>query len=193
MFVWFVAIAAAGVRSIVRYPEVLAGGEPAVGGAPSSRATPGTRFVVLGAWCCASPAARRSTPTWATSARGRFAVSWFAMVFPALLLNYFGQGAFLLEHTAGWRTRSTSIVPRGAALPDGGAGHRGHGDRLAGPHLRAPSRSPGRRCSWAILPRVTIVHTSAAERRADLRARGELRADGGLPGAGADLPEVEPR
>ena len=35
-------------------------------------------------------------PTWATSARP-IRLAWFSMVMPALVINYFGQGAMLLE------------------------------------------------------------------------------------------------
>ena len=107
-------------------------------------------------WCWArsswwSPAARRSTPTWATSARGRSGSPGSLVVLPALLLNYFGQGALLLAQPGRVaRTRSTSCWrPRLGALPAGGARHGRHRDRLAGGDLRAPSRSPARRCSSA--------------------------------------------
>ena len=53
----------------------------------------------------ASPAARRSMPTWGTSARGRSGWAWYVVVMPALLLNYFGQGALLLSRWSWGRTR----------------------------------------------------------------------------------------
>ena len=44
-----------------------------------------------------SPAARRCTPTWATSAAGRSQLVWYCLVLPGLLLNYFGQAALLIR------------------------------------------------------------------------------------------------
>ena len=52
-----------------------------------------------------SRAARRSTPTWATSGARPIRVAWFALVMPALLLNYFGQGA--CRHPAPGASRPT--------------------------------------------------------------------------------------
>ena len=47
--------------------------------------------------CWSSPAPRRCTRTWATSAGRRSARAWFILVFPALTLNYLGQGALILR------------------------------------------------------------------------------------------------
>ena len=46
--------------------------------------------------CWPSPARKRSTPTWATSAANRFPRAWYFCAYPALILNYFGQGARVL-------------------------------------------------------------------------------------------------
>jgi KUP system potassium uptake protein len=61
--------------------------------------------------------------------------AWFAIVFPALILNYMGQGALILTTPA----PSTTLLPALPALgadADGPRRHRRHGDRLAGRHLR---------------------------------------------------------
>ena len=44
-------------------------------------------------------------------------IAWFGLVLPALLLNYFGQGALILRHPKPPRIRSTSMVPGWALLP----------------------------------------------------------------------------
>jgi KUP system potassium uptake protein len=43
--------------------------------------------------------------------------SWFAFVFPALLLNYFGQGALLLDHPDRAFNPFYGLVPRGLIYP----------------------------------------------------------------------------
>ena len=49
-------------------------------------------------WSCASPGARRSMPTSGTSAARPSGSPGSGSPFPALLLNYFGQCALLLDH-----------------------------------------------------------------------------------------------
>ena len=51
--------------------------------------------------CSPSPAPRRCTPTWGTSARAPIRRAWLFFVMPALVLNYFGQGALLLDRPDG--------------------------------------------------------------------------------------------
>ena len=40
-------------------------------------------------------------------------VAWFSLILPALLLNYYGQGALVLAHPDALRTRSTCSIPIG--------------------------------------------------------------------------------
>jgi KUP system potassium uptake protein len=88
-------------------------------------------------------------------------IAWFSVVAPALVLNYFGQGALLLAEPAAVRTRSTCCCRLGA-LPDGGARHRG--DVIASQAVISGAFSLTRQASQlGFLPRMTIVHTSARE------------------------------
>ena len=50
--------------------------------------------------CWPSPAPRRCTRTWATSAGRPIRRAWFVLVFPALTLNYLAQGALILRDPA---------------------------------------------------------------------------------------------
>ena len=43
-------------------------------------------------------------------------VAWYAVVLPALVLNYFGQGALLLETPAAARNPFYSLVPAGRSI-----------------------------------------------------------------------------
>ena len=57
---------------------------------------------------------------------------WFAVVLPAVLINYFGQGAMLLRRH---ERRAPHVLQPGArlgAVPAGRAGHGGGGHRVAG-------------------------------------------------------------
>ena len=62
-------------------------------------------------------------------------LAWFAVVLPALLLNYFGQGALLLETPAAARNPFYALVPRLGAVPDGRHRDRRGGRRVAGADL----------------------------------------------------------
>ena len=64
-------------------------------------------------------------------------LAWFSLVLPALVLNYFGQGALLLDHPRSHRQPVLSSWCRAWLLyPMIVPGHGGHGDRLAGGDLR---------------------------------------------------------
>ena len=82
-----------GSRNWSQHPGVLQALSPAWAVALLRASTawpPGWRWVRS---CWRSPVARRSTPTWATSAGGPSASLGLWLVLPCLLLNYFGQGA----------------------------------------------------------------------------------------------------
>ena len=64
-----------------------------------------------------SPAARRSTPISAISAASRSRRAWFGLVLPALLINYFGQGALVLAHPEAIENPFYRLVPEALLLP----------------------------------------------------------------------------
>ena len=69
---------------------------------------------------------------------------WFGFVLPALVLNYFGQGAVLLDDPRAVANPFYMSVPDWAQVPDDGAGHHRRGDRLAGgDHRRVLGDAPG--------------------------------------------------
>ena len=78
---------------------------------------------------------------------GRSAIrrAWFAVVFPALILNYMGQGALILEDPKAVDNPFFLLFPRLGAGADGGGRHRGGDHRLPGGHLRRVlGHPPGR-------------------------------------------------
>ena len=89
--------------------------------------------------------------------------AWFFVVFPALTLNYLGQGALILHHPGAAANPFFLLLPGLGAAADGGAGHRGHGHRLPGGDLRGVLGVPAGDAARA---------AAAADGAADLRARG---------------------
>ena len=62
--------------------------------------------------------------------------AWLGLVLPALLINYFGQGALVLAHPAAIENPFYRLVPEIAAAADGRAGDRRDRDREPGGHHR---------------------------------------------------------
>jgi KUP system potassium uptake protein len=98
MVVWFVTIGAVGLYWIIIHPAVLWAVNPLY--ALRFFATHGIRVVfVLGAAVLAITGAEALYADVGHFGRKAIQVSWYSFVFPCLLLNYFGQGARLLDGT----------------------------------------------------------------------------------------------
>ena len=54
-------------------------------------------FLFLAPCSCAPPAPRRSMPTWVTSEPRPIRFAWYGLVLPALVLNYAGQTAIVVD------------------------------------------------------------------------------------------------
>ncbi|MFL6527241.1 MAG: potassium transporter Kup [Chthoniobacterales bacterium] len=94
---WFIAIALLGVQQIGRAPAVLSAINPAHG-AQFFFNNGGTGFVVLGAVFLAVTGGEALYADIGHFGTAPIRITWFAIVLPALVLNYFGQGALLLTH-----------------------------------------------------------------------------------------------
>jgi KUP system potassium uptake protein len=96
MVVWFAVIAAIGIFPILRHPQVLAALNPLEGvGLLLHR--PGVALAVIGAVFLAVTGAEALYADMGHFGRTPVRVSWYTLVWPALVINYFGQGALLLE------------------------------------------------------------------------------------------------
>jgi KUP system potassium uptake protein len=107
---WFVVLAALGAVSIARSPEVLAALDPrhALGFAMHS---PGLTFLVLGAVFLALTGAEALYADMGHFGRAPIRVAWFGLVFPSLILNYFGQGALVLREPAALKNPFYFLAP----------------------------------------------------------------------------------
>ncbi|MGH7936281.1 MAG: KUP/HAK/KT family potassium transporter, partial [Chthoniobacterales bacterium] len=97
MFVWFVTMAVLGILNIVRQPSVLAAFNPLYGLAFFVH-NGWIGFTVLGSVFLVVTGGEALYADLGHFGRLPIRVAWFGLVLPALLLNYFGQGAFILEH-----------------------------------------------------------------------------------------------
>jgi KUP system potassium uptake protein len=95
MMIWFVSIAALGIPWIIREPRVLEAVNP-VWAIRFMGAHHWHGFLILGAVVLCITGAEALYADMGHFGRTPIRVAWYVVVFPALLLNYFGQGALLL-------------------------------------------------------------------------------------------------
>jgi KUP system potassium uptake protein len=110
MLVWFVAIGALGVAAIARAPVVLGAVSP-LWAIRYATQQPHDAFVVLGAVILCIAGGEALYADMGHFGRKPIALAWYALVFPTLILNYFGQGAFLLSGGKPDPTAFYAIVP----------------------------------------------------------------------------------
>jgi KUP system potassium uptake protein len=95
MAIWFAVIAACGIRGIVSDPSILKALSPTYAGAFLFGHF-GTAFFALAAVVLAVTGAEALYADMGHFGRGPITRSWLFLVFPAVILNYLGQGALIL-------------------------------------------------------------------------------------------------
>jgi len=98
MVVWFSALGISGAFAIAQRPVVLASIDPQYGIA-LLRHNPGTALAIIGAVFLAITGGEALYADMGHFGKTPVRIAWFTLVLPALLLNYFGQGALLLAAT----------------------------------------------------------------------------------------------
>ena len=114
--VWFLVLALLGVVHIARHPQVLAALGPQYALA-FAYAHPGTASVALGAVVLCVTGAEALYADLGHFGKRPIRLAWFCVVMPALLLNYFGQGAMLLQHPENVRNPFYEMAPPWALFP----------------------------------------------------------------------------
>jgi KUP system potassium uptake protein len=94
--VWFLVLAALGVISIAQSPEVLRALNPLYA-LHFALEHPGAAFLLLSAVFLALTGGEALYADMGHFGAKPVRLAWFGLVFPALLLNYFGQGALVLR------------------------------------------------------------------------------------------------
>jgi KUP system potassium uptake protein len=161
MIVWFVSLAALGVAGILRHPAVLAALNPlhAVGFFVRNG---GHGFVVLGAVFLVVTGGEALYADMGHFGRRPIKLAWFALVLPALLLNYFGQGALLVTDPGAASNPFYRLAPDWALLPLVALATAAA--VIASQAVISGAFSLTRQAvQLGYLPRVEIVHTSSAE------------------------------
>lgn len=118
MLVWFSAIALLGVIAIVKHPSVLFSVNPWYA-LQVWLTDPFHAFVVLGSVVLCITGGEALYADMGHFGRRPIQVAWFSAVFPALILNYFGQGALLLDAPPGAARDAVATNPFYALVPAG--------------------------------------------------------------------------
>jgi KUP system potassium uptake protein len=113
---WFVVIGLLGLNSIVARPGILAALNPAYA-IRFFMENGALGFGVLGSVFLAMTGAEVMYADLGHFGRSPIRRSWFFLVYPALILNYMGQGAFLLAHPAEVDNLFYRLVPSWGLLP----------------------------------------------------------------------------
>lgn len=97
VFVWFLAISALGLKQIVGQPQVLFALNPLYAARFLFSHSPITLMAVLGSVMLVVTGGEAMYADMGHFGKKPIRLSWLAIVYPALILNYFGQAAYLLS------------------------------------------------------------------------------------------------
>ena len=114
--IWFAVLAVLGIAHIASNPQILWAISPhfALGFMWSN---PGITFIILGAVVLCVTGAEALYADLGHFGKKPIRLAWFTVVMPALVLNYFGQGALLLKNPAAVKNPFYMMAPDWALIP----------------------------------------------------------------------------
>ncbi len=158
MLIWFFAIAALGVVHIVAHPHILLALNP-IWAVRFFAENHIHGLIVLGSVVLCITGAEALYADMGHFGKSPIRISWFGLVFPALLLNYFGQGALLLASPESAPNPFYGLVPKPLLLPM--VGLSTIATVIASQAMISGAFSLTRQAvQLGYFPRVTVVHTS---------------------------------
>jgi len=114
--IWFAVIALLGIVQIADHPVILKALSPYYA-LMFMWANPGVTFIILGAVVLCVTGAEALYADLGHFGKKPIRLAWFSIVMPALVLNYFGQGALLLGNPAAVKNPFYLMAPEWALLP----------------------------------------------------------------------------
>ena len=149
-----------------------------------------TGFLVLGAVVLAVTGAEALYADMGHFGKRPIRLAWFGLVFPALLLNYFGQGAIVLRDPSTATNPFFLLAPQLA--PMAARCHRDdrRGDRVAGTDLGCVL-THATECAAGLLTTCDDRAHVALAGRADLHSRDQQRVDGRLSATRRRVPQFD--
>ena len=161
MLIWFFTIAALGLREVVQEPQIIGAVNPMYairfffihGNAA---------FVLLGAVVLAVTGAEALYADMGHFGKKPIRLAWFWLVFPCLLINYFGQGALMMRDPAAVANPFYLLAPRILLYPLIALATMAA--IIASQALISGAFSLTQQSiQLGYCPRMTIIHTSARE------------------------------
>jgi KUP system potassium uptake protein len=161
MCLWFVSIAGLGIAEIAREPRILLALNP-WHGVVFFEQNGRVGFLTLGAVVLAVTGAEALYADMGHFGKRPIRLAWFALVLPALLLNYFGQGALLLREPSAVANPFYLLAPRALLIPMVALATMAA--VIASQALISGAFSLTQQAvQLGYSPRVTILHTSRSE------------------------------
>ena len=159
--VWFLVIALLGVSQIVTHPEILKALSPHYA-VIFMWSNPGTTFIILGAVVLCVTGAEALYADLGHFGKKPIRLAWFSIVMPCLVLNYFGQGALLLNNPEAVKNPFYLMAPDWALLPLVGLATLA--TVIASQALITGAFSVTKQAiQMGYLPRLRILHTSVRD------------------------------
>ncbi|SAK60792.1 potassium uptake protein [Caballeronia ptereochthonis] len=161
MLLWFVALAVIGVTNIVGRPGILLAVSPTYAFVFATHA-PATAFIVLGSVFLALTGGEALYADMGHFGKTPIRVSWLVLVFPALVLNYFGQAALVLSKPSVISQPFFESVPSWALIPL--VVLSAFATIIASQAVISGAFSMTKQAvQLGLLPRIPVVHTSSDE------------------------------
>jgi KUP system potassium uptake protein len=159
MLLWFLTLAVAGLSWVLKQPAILAALNP-MHGLTFVTAHGWSSFVVLGAIILGVTGAEALYADMGHFGKRPIRLAWFGLVFPALTLNYLGQGALLMVDPAAVTNPFYRMFPEWALYPMVAlatlAGFIASQAVISGAYSLTKQA-----IQLGFLPRMNIVHTSS--------------------------------
>ncbi|MCB0368403.1 MAG: potassium transporter Kup [Bdellovibrionales bacterium] len=116
IFIWFITIGSLGVAQIINNPSILWAINPYYAYA-FFQANTGIAFLVLGSVVLVITGGEALYADMGHFGRRPIRLAWFYIAFPGLILNYFGQGALLLNSPESISNPFYLLAPEWAKIP----------------------------------------------------------------------------
>jgi KUP system potassium uptake protein len=161
MVLWFGVLAVLGLMHVVQNPAILAALSPSYA-LSFLIGNPKVAFIALGSVVLCVTGAEALYADMGHFGKKPIRLAWFSLAMPALVLNYFGQGAMLLEHPGNVGNPFFEMAPTWALYPL--IGLATCATVIASQALITAAFSVTKQAiQLGYLPRLRILHTSVRE------------------------------
>ncbi|MEV4423435.1 potassium transporter Kup [Patulibacter sp. NPDC049589] len=116
MVLWFLVLAVAGLGRLVHHPDILRALSPSYA-VEFFTSHPGIAFISLGSVVLTVTGAEALYADMGHFGRKPISRAWFLVVFPALMINYMGQGSLILDQPSAISSPFYLLIPDWAQIP----------------------------------------------------------------------------